>query len=621
MLVMSNTRLKQGDASGVAMVAALGLMAIASAVMMLLFMRTIDELQHGKDDAGIVQTLLVAHGGANLSMSLLRSDIQQRLDEIAEDLSDSTLSWSFGSSGPNATEPTPSSVAADLHVVANRLQSEIDALVCGDHHLADNQVLRLRIHVTSEACDLELPRDTRLGDGRFVQGPRRELGGEQRYALPFVVVAEGLQGEYRRMVVTQGEYQFDVGRRSFARYALFTDEHMTTSGAQRIWFTSDTIFDGPVHTNGNFNFNRRPWFGGEVTSAGATQGMGEGAFGFTSGGGNGEFFTADDLNPQGNTPDLSTTWSTNRPEFVAGVNWSSDYLPLPENAHDQHVLAGENGLLLTADMEYLELFAADSSGNPVGPNANPPAAYQYVVAGIEDGGSITYRISSGGVLERLNSGPVATWTVVTNRFNGVIYSEQYIPSLRGAGRVDNDRPNTARPALASFSKLTIVPAGGARITSDLVYEDQPCTGHLHRDGDNVVRARCENLAAENVLGIFAPTGNIEIGHNNGWNSDLNAPRDVRIQASILTSNGVVRVEEHDEGSTRGAVQLLGGIIEQRYGAFGTFSGDSMSSGYSRQFTFDPRLARGLTPPFFPTVGVDGVKQVLTFTYGHREQVY
>lgn len=621
LMIPANSMPLKSRNQGIAMIAALGLMAIASAVMLLLFMRTMDELRHGRDDAGIVQTLLAAQGGANLGVALLRNDVEAELDEIASVLSDSVGAWSFGSSDAMGQSPTAQSVATDLAQVATSLQSRIDSMLCNTLDVGSNVEVTLRIYVTPNSCGIGLPDGVRIGDGRFVSGYRRELGGNQRYALPFVMVSDGVQGEFRRRVVTQGEYQFDVGRRSFARYALFTNRHVSDQGGDRIWFTSDTLFDGPVHTNGNFNYFGRAWFGGAVSTAGVTQGNGQGAFGFTNG--NGRFFNAGDLDSGGNSPNLDTPGFTNRPEFDRGVDWRSEYIALPENAHDQHTLAGDNGILFTQHMDSLELFAANSSGNPVA--AGDTAVYQYVRAVVRNSSNgpsytITYRISPEGRLERHISGN--NWDVETETFNGVIYSERYIDRLRGPGRTNDGNPATARPALAAFSQLTIVPQVGARITSDLIYEEQPCTGSLHRDGNEVVRAQCDNLNAANVLGIFSPTGNIDIG-NHSSDSTRRAPHNVRIQGSLLTSSGVVRVERFNQGNPRGAVSLLGGIIEQEYGAFGTFSAAnaSMSSGYAREFTFDPRMGRGLTPPYFPTVGVDGVTDTITFTFGHREQVF
>src|SRR5690606_754567 len=102
---------------------------------------------------------------------------------------------------------------------------------------------------------------------------------------------------FRRRVVTQGEYQFTVGRRSFSRYALFTDVHSSAGSNGRIWFTSDTLFDGPVHTNGNFNFYNRPWFGGAVSSAGVNNSGNRGAYAYN--GDDGTFRNATNLESGG----------------------------------------------------------------------------------------------------------------------------------------------------------------------------------------------------------------------------------------------------------------------------------------------------------------------------------
>jgi hypothetical protein len=91
----------------------------------------------------------------------------------------------------------------------------------------------------------------------------------------------------------------------------------------------------------------------------------------------------------------------------------------------------------------------------------------------------------------------------------------------------------------------------------------------------------------------------------------------------MTSSGAVQVENFRNGNPRGAVNLMGGIIENYYGAFGTFNsnnGDQVS-GYDRKFTYDQRMSLGIEPPYFPTVTNDGVRDVIVFSYGQREQIY
>jgi hypothetical protein len=620
-----------GSSRGAAMIAALALLSVAAAIMLLMFLRTMDELRHGRDDTAIVQTLLAAQGGANLGQAAFQTDIRDALDQIDSLRSSTVSSWSFGDSAFDADAPTVASVASDLGIVAGELQDVIDDLLCDDVDLGGSVSLTVRIFVTASACGDPLPPGISIGDGRFVSGARREDGGNQRYALPFVIVSQGEMGEFRRRVVTHGEAQFVVGRRSFARYAFFTDFH-SFGGAGRIWFNERTLFDGPVHTNGHFNFASTPWFGAAVSSAGVTGSPARpGAYGIGNSGD--QFFDAAQLLPpnQANAqlPVMDVGTRQNRPIFAeAAPDWRASRIELPTNAFDQWSLAQPDGLFFPNALHRLQLFAADAAGSPV--SGSTAATYQYIVATEETETTpwttSTYRLDADGVLKRrqVGAGGVVSWVTVTTSFNGVLYADRYVHRLEGGGRTTASDPATARPALASFAQMTIVPSVGGRITGDLTYETPPCVGTLEWvtiDGvRQVSRPTCDELDARNVLGIFAPTGNILIGHENG-SASLNAPTNVQIQGSLMASSGVVMVERYGSGNSKGSVGLLGGIIEREYGPFGTFSGANPVSGYGLRFTFDPRLGRGLAPPYFPTVTQDGVTDVQLNTFGTRERIY
>jgi hypothetical protein len=69
-------------------------------------------------------------------------------------------------------------------------------------------------------------------------------------------------------------------------------------------------------------------------------------------------------------------------------------------------------------------------------------------------------------------------------------------------------------------------------------------------------------------------------------------------------NSSVNVQNYNSGSPRGSVNLIGGLIEEYYGAFGTFNPDgSAATGYGRNFRYDRRMGRGFAPPFFPTTNL------------------
>ena len=52
------------------------------------------------------------------------------------------------------------------------------------------------------------------------------------------------------------------------------------------------------------------------------------------------------------------------------------------------------------------------------------------------------------------------------------------------------------------------------------------------------------------------------------------------------------------------MNLLGGVIEKYYGPFGTANAQGQQlTGFGRNFTYDTRMTRGFTPPYFPTTNL------------------
>jgi len=645
------------DRRGVALLTALAVLVVVSGIAALMFARTLGEIRHSADDTGIVQSLLLARGASNLGGAVLQGPGRDALDAIVAVTSSTAARWSYGTGTGDA--PRPASVANALSrgngSVAARFQSQLDGLLCDATvpTLDGGETLALRVYVTDSACGVGLPGGVELAAGRFVSGLPRDGSGsanDQTYGLPFVIVAEGSVGPYTRNVVTNGEYRFTVGRASFAQYALFTNVHRTGGGwgASDVWFTDATLFDGPVHTNQYFRFYRQPWFGALVTSAGCAN---PGATGCTSGAGtNGAEFYGEGFESVAGMPDplrYANAYGVHEPDFVGGVDWNATFVPLPGNSQDQQQAANDAGLAFGNDLISLRLMATDADMNPL-PTAGtvPDATYQFIEAcrAIRRTGtvyhlceqyryrgnqalearSIHYIASNGGVSRRY---PPTDWAPTGVTFNGVIHTDGDIDRLTGPTRAGFG-PDSAGPALAQFAQITVAAEGDIRITGDLQYERPPCTGAPTRDGEDVDRAVCDDLDAENILGIYSQGGDVRIGHNNaeqairGYRGTRNAPVDVTLHAVMMSSTGIVGVDNYDSGGSRGSVNLLGGIIEYYYGAFGTFNPNTgqMNTGYSRAFTWDRRTGDGLSPPYFPTIGDDGVKSVRAFAFAQREQV-
>jgi len=658
---------------GIALITALAILIVVGGISALMFARTVTEVQHSGDDTGIVQSLLLARGAANLAGAVLQGPVRIDLDAIVTAASSTTSRWSFGTGSSTSVEPTPTSVSQALSSgsssVASLLQNAIDDRLCDATipGLSDGGEVELRIYVTATSSCGALPTGAVLPTGRFISGAPRDGSGsanDQTYALPFVIVARGAVGPYSRTIVTSGEYQFTVGRGSFAQYALFTNVHTTETG-QDIWFTQNTLFDGPVHTNQRFRFYRNPWFGGRTTSAGCVNPGATSCSGSTNAGaffyGEG-FRTVGQMSPNSFEPSYSNGFGVHAPNLAGGVGWNADFVPLPANSQDQQQAAQSSGIAYPRtfgdswqrnnnDLELLELSATDADGDPVPADGSEDAAYQqvracYLVRNNGTGPTRTrcdvYRYGSDLLVERRSfiydtatgvpapgATPIAQnagW-VAEGAFNGVVHVNGEVERLRGPARTptSSSDPDDAPPAIASFAQITIAAENGARITGDLKYEDVPCQGTPRRESDgSITTANCDNLDAVNILGVYSQSGDVLIGHNNtGTNgATLNAPDNVTIHGVLMTSTGIVGVERFNTGSPRGEVSLIGGVIEYHYGAFGTFDASSgnMSTGYSRAFAFDQRTAFGLAPPYFPTIGQDRVRDIVTFAFGQREQV-
>ena len=625
---------------GVAMMYALLLMVVVVGVGVLLFARTISEIQHSADDGAIVQTLLLARGAATLGGQTLQGVVRDELHQLVEIRSSTTGRWSFGNAGSavNSDVPNASSVLTDLNSLRNELQTEIDALLCSATGFSPTSggTGSFAVYFTNSACGVALPTGVSLPGGRFVSGLPRAgttASAEQTYALPFVMVALGSLGDYNRNVVLQGEYRFTVGRGSFSKYALFTNVHaMSNSSGDEVWFTERTLFDGPVHTNQFFRYYRNSWFGGRVTSAGCQNPLQASCSGNNFNRQGAEFFDEgfidyDDMVPNMENPSYSNSRGTHAPE-LAEVDWRASFVPLPVNNQDQSQAALDGGLHIDGDVHTLQLWAANADGDPLTPDGSggytTAATHQYIsVRRTGSSTTMTYRYDSSGLLQRRTGS--GNWVTERTDFNGVIFVAGDINRFRGPERVPSysTSNNNAPPALASFAQITVAADDDIRITRDIKYERPPCAGVPVRNSDGTVTpANCDDLDAQNVLGVFTQDGDIMIGNATGSNSQ-NAPMNVAIHGVLMTSEGTVEVENFRSGSGRGSVNLIGGIIEHFYGAFGQFNSDTGAqvSGYDRRFTYDQRMSLGVEPPYFPTVTQDGVRDVVVFSFGQREQVY
>jgi hypothetical protein len=195
-----------------------------------------------------------------------------------------------------------------------------------------------------------------------------------------------------------GEFQVQIQPGSFAYYALLTNSQTISGGTStRVQFTRTTLYDGPVHTNGQFTFNGTPWFSDTLSSSGCEPG-------YTLEVNNqpvcngtltpGAFTSATGTLVNGNPPNLDAA-GTSYPQTVkqgtqnptpgqyADYTYKGEFgkniIPLPTNATQQKADAQTAGMYLsvntsnpavgdTAWLEGIEMAALDANGNTLNPD-------------------------------------------------------------------------------------------------------------------------------------------------------------------------------------------------------------------------------------------------------------
>jgi hypothetical protein len=668
---------------GIALISALLLIVIVGGILTLMFSRATQEIQHSRDDLGITQTLILARGGAVAASNLLQGSLLDEAKTIVTTYASTTNRFSFGCAGSSpcsntAIAPNAAQTARDLDDVATSLQTQVNSALCSKNFApASGSTVSVRLYFTNQACGSSLPTGIKLPEGRWIEGTPRTGGSEvkQVYSLPFVLVSEAVQGNYKRNMVLQGEYRLKLGRSNFARFAYFSNIRTTdgnqASGSNLVWFSDNELIDGPVHSNEYLRFNSyssnqtRTWFGEEVTVAGCirpslTVPDPSNPTQFSCGDNNnkspGDYFN-------GNSSTLRTPNNINSycatvicPEFPKGATFNASYIPLPANNDVQRNAAlGVNtsgtGLFLgdpnnTSNSKPIkDLRLSTSTIPPIGgityQNIRVDQCTSSVSISAETCTSVVteYRYTTDSRDVNANKLCVVTplissilpCTVATNpastlvngglpkpitNFNGMIYVDSAVWSLGGPARTTASNPDTAASAMASFAQMTIATKGKIEITRDLKYMAPPCTGNPKRVSGVVVKATCDNLNATNILGIYSQ-GDATLGRDVLFGTGTSStPQNLTVQAVVMSASG--RVGTNGYGSNLGALsdlRLLGGVIGKNVAGFAS------STGYRRVFTYDRRMLDGTSPPFFPTVELDQLQSIFVFTYGQKEQVY
>ncbi|MFL6276052.1 MAG: PilX N-terminal domain-containing pilus assembly protein [Blastocatellia bacterium] len=274
-----------------------------------------------------------------------------------------------------------------------------------------------------------------------------------------------------------------------------------------------------------------------------------------------------------------------------------------------------SGLYVMGDVNDIQL-SADPSGNREIIRITQGSKTTTVVIDVD---ANTTTIDAGNGTKTLRGVPKDRSIVEKgNRSAASLYIRGDVQSLHGPGRNGQGQP---APAIDSDFAVTVTaggyPSGNERkpvtggsvvITGDLTYERPVVDG-----AGNAI-----NQDAQNVLGIFASGGNVEIPTNG------RAPDNLTVHASIaafelhdaegnpiMGANGRPyggRIRSQDLASSfsnmpyRGSFNLVGGMQATNFDNFGVY--DGAFHGYMYKGNWDARYENGQSPPFYPGYIVD-----------------
>ncbi|PNY81621.1 DUF4900 domain-containing protein [Deinococcus koreensis] len=426
----------------------------------------------------------------------------------------------------------------------------------------------------------------------------------QRYFVDYRVESTGQVGSFSRNVNVEGTLGISMGRQYLNQFLLLSDDGGSKEGN---FYATGMNYDGPVHVNRNWRFAGTPNFSRGATTASKDVEM-------------------YNCSSKKYVKVSTSTHSCTQPNWGGfGLQYDVPEIALPANSFSQARAAlglDPSDLSSPSKSERcaaLQITSNNCNGNGSGSgsgNGNsgvPDGVYLPTTGGIYIQGDAeivlsvvsnnqVYAVKQGNQTTTITvtapNGPTVTrWpngsTTTVNRVpNGQLYVEGKVSSLKGPPRTgtlpnplpsDNSVPPQIPPAIASTTKLNVAASSDVVVQGDLTYQDNPIS----------------KPAAQNVLGLIAGSGDIQIG--------TSAPADIYMHGAVLAGakGKGFSVENYNIGLSKGSIHLLGSLAEDKDPPRGlaniAANGQiSIAAGYGDAFNFDPRFLNGaVAPPFFP----------------------
>lgn len=256
------------------------------------------------------------------------------------------------------------------------------------------------------------------------------------------------------------------------------------------------------------------------------------------------FFTGDELSGPVHTN--GTMNIAGEPTFLGMVTSPNAWRGMSGRSNDPNFLGGSN-------------FSSSER--------TPPSSYQLSQLGSS--------ARSGGLIfdEPIYTLFNAAGTVTIYKNPGTYYQTETTVSLESFNGVISSTKKIYTKGIVN-GQVTLHSEDDIEIMGDLTYNSDPTS----------------NSNSTDILGLVSEK-EVIVDRDNG-------SKDLNIHASIMALDESFSVEGYNYGGAKGVLNLLGGLIQQKRGAVGTFSGNSVASGYNKDYEYDERLL-SMFPPSFP----------------------
>ena len=368
---------------------------------------------------------------------------------------------------------------------------------------------------------------------------------------------------------TVGQVEIITRQQSFGMYAYFTDRETSSISSGGIWFAASDRIRGPAHSNNssssdfqiNWTNSTAPIFEGMVTSV------------------------SNEIDYSPSRPSTEANFQKVYRAGSRGYQLGVDAIPLPATSDAQKVAAwgATTGFPTTSTGVTIRAgggvyIRGDSS----------------IVMSVGTGGTQVYTITQGSTVTTVTVNlpaqtitkkvGTAAATSVSGGINGVLYSSGTITSLSGT-IADNFLTGSDISTRSSFTIATdVANAKNIVLNNTLKHNTQI---DFTKSMDDIANKR------SGILGLIGRSVIVDTG----------APVNMQIDAVILAgsssfTDGSFYVEDYNTKSPTGTLRITGGIIQKARGPVGTLSGNTINTGYSKNYYYDSRIAEN-PPPYFP----------------------